>query len=788
MNTHSLELFMTFEIKKVAVLGAGVMGSGIAAHLANAGIPSLMFDLERPDKQRKALLKSKPAALLHPDLIGLIEPCSFKTDLARYAECDWIVEVVTERLDIKRSVFAGVREHMKPGTVVTSNTSGIPIAAMTEGTPEEFRKNFFVTHFFNPVRYMHLLELVCGPETDPEVFKAFADFGEQALGKGIVEGKDTPNFVANRIGTYGMMVTLHKMASYGMNVPQVDKVFGTAMGRPKSAVFRTADLVGLDTLAHVAANCRENLPDDSYRTAFEVPTFLTTMLEKNILGDKTRGGFYKKTKDASGKRQILALNLETIEYEAQEKVRFESLGAVRNIEDVGARVKAMLAHGDNASNFAWDVTADVLIYAATLLGEIADDVSNIDRAMRWGFAWDEGPFQTWDSIGLVESVERMKAEGREIPAIVEKAVAAGGWYGRTDGRTTYLDAMGSGDYKPETQPQGAIILADIKEQGAIVKGNMGATLINLGDGVLGLEFHTKMNSLDADIIGLYGEALDELDTGDWNSLVVGNQGDHFSAGANIFMVLGAAMQKDWDQINDLTKGLQDTLMRAKHNRKPVVTAPHGMTLGGGLEVTMHSAATRASRELYSGLVEVGVGLLPAGGGCKEMVFRLLGSIPAGVKMETSAILQQVFQYIGMAKVSMSAEEARDMGILRASDGITMNADLLIRDAKQVALGLSRSSYVPPRAKKIAALGTAGKAQLAAGIWGFVQAGMISEYDAHLGNKIAHVISGGDVAPGTMCDEQHFLDLEREAFVSLCGEEKTQARIQHMLMKGKPLRN
>ncbi len=779
---------MTFEIKKVAVLGAGVMGSGIAAHLANAGIPSLMFDLERPDAQRMGLLKAKPAALLHPDLLALIEPCSFKTDLARYAECDWIVEVVTERLDIKRSVFAAVREHMKPGTVVTSNTSGIPIAAMTEGTPEEFRKNFFVTHFFNPVRYMHLLELVSGPDTDPATFAAFADFGEQRLGKGIVVGKDTPNFVANRIGTYGMMVTLHKMAKYGMNVPQVDKIFGTPLGRPKSAVFRTADLVGLDTLAHVAANCRENLPDDSFREAFELPTFLQAMLDKNILGDKTRGGFYKKTTNAAGKRDILALNLETLEYETQEAVRFESLGAVRNIEELGPRVKAFLAHGDVASNFAWDATADVLLYSARLLGEIADDVSNIDRAMRWGFGWDQGPFQTWDSIGLAESVARMRAEGREIPAVVDKAVAAGGWYGRTDGRTTWFDALGDGGYKPETQPKNAIILADIKERGAIVKGNMGATLIDLGDGVLGLEFHTKMNSLDADIIGLYGEALDELDGGDWNSLVVGNQGAHFSAGANIFMVLGAAMQQDWDQIEQLTGGLQNTLMRAKHHRKPVVTAPHGMTLGGGLEVTMHSAATRASRELYSGLVEVGVGLLPAGGGCKEMVFRLLGTIPAGVTMETSAILQQIFSYIGMAKVSASAEEARDMGILRPTDGVTMNAELLIRDAKQVALGLSRSGYVPPRRRKIAALGTAGKAQLAAGIWGYVQAGMISEYDAYLGNKVAHVISGGDVAPGTLCDEQHFLDLEREAFVSLCGQEKTQARIQHMLMKGKPLRN
>ncbi len=781
---------MTIRISKVAVLGSGVMGSGIAAHLANAGIPSLVFDLESPVDNVKGLLKHKPAPLLHPDLVSLIEPCSFKTDLHRYAECDWIVEAVTERLDIKRMVFENVRKHAKPGTIVTSNTSGIPIAAMTEGTPEEFRKNFFVTHFFNPVRYMHLLEMVAGPETDPSVFADFAAFGQESLGKGIVVGNDTPNFVANRIGTYGMMAILHKMSSYGMNVEQVDAIFGKPLGRPKSAVFRTADLVGLDTLAHVAANCRENLPDDDFRKAFDVPPFLQKMLDAGILGDKTRGGFYKKSKDAAGKRTILALNLETLEYAEKSKVRFASTGAVRDIDEVGKRVKTFLAQDDDAAKFAWDITADVLLYSAHLLGTIADDVSNIDRAMRWGFAWDQGPFQTWDAIGVAESVERMKAEGREIPAIVEKAVAAGSWYSRDGGVSKYFDATGDGEFVAESLPRGAVVLRDLKEQGLVVKENMGASLIDLGDGVLGLEFHTKMNSLDADIIGLYGEALDELEgSNDWQALVVGNQDPQaFSAGANIFMVLGAAMQQDWKQIEDLTDGLQKTLMRAKHSRKPVVTAPHGLTLGGGLEVAMHSAATRASREMYAGLVEVGVGLIPAGGGCKELVFRLLGSVPAGVKMETSAILQQIFQYVGMAKVSMSAEEARDMGFLRPSDGITMNPELLIRDAKEVALGLVRSGYIPPRPRTISALGTAGKAQLAAGIWGFVQAKQISEHDALIGNKVAHVISGGDVAPGTKLSEQHFLDLEREAFVSLCGTEKTQARIQHMLMKGKPLRN
>ena len=774
-------------ISKVAVLGAGVMGAGIAAHLANAGIPSLLFDLKRPDASIKALKKGKPAPLHTPEHARLIEVCAFGDDDARLAEVDWVVEAVTERVDIKHSVFRRVVENARPDAIVTSNTSGIPIAAMVEGFDADFRKRFFVTHFFNPVRYMKLLELVAGPDTDPDLVAALADFGDRVLGKGIVYGKDTVNFVANRIGTYGMMKILHQINDAGMNVSQVDKIFGTPMGRPKSAVFRTADLVGLDTLVHVAENCYENLADDPGRDAFKVPDFIRTMLEKGWLGGKSGQGFYKKTK-VDGKKKILALNLATLEYEDQGRPKFDSLGAVKSIEDGGERVKALLAHGDAASNFAWAATADTLLYSASLIGEIADDVVNIDRALRWGFGWDMGPFESWDAIGLAESVERMRAEGREIPAVVEAAVKAGGWYSRAGGVTSYLDVQGGFERKPVPQFAGTLSLRDVKDAGGVVKENLGASLVDLGDGILNLEFHTKMNSLDGDIIGMYQEALDLLDGNDWQGLVVGNEGEHFSAGANIMLVLMSSMQKDWGAIETLTKGLQDTLMRAKYHHKPVVTACHGLVLGGGCEVAMHSSATQAAGESYMGLVEVGVGLLPAGGGCKETVWRLVGGLPHGAALETFPVIQKAFEQVGMGKVAESAGLAKQFGYLRPSDGVSMNRDRLIADAKQTALGMARSNYMPPARRTLPLPGRDGKAALAAGIWGFVSSGFISEHDALIGNKIAHVLCGGDVAPGTLVDEQTVLDLEREAFVSLCGEAKTQERIQHMLMKGKPLRN
>ncbi len=780
---------MSIQIRKVAVLGAGVMGSGIAAHLANAGVPSLLFDLERPVASIKALLKAKPAPLFHADKAALIEPCTFGDDIARLSEVDWVVEAVTERLDIKRKVFEQVRANARPDCIVTSNTSGIPIASMVEGTDDAFKKHFFVTHFFNPVRYMKLLELVAGPETDPEIFNALAKFGEQRLGKGIVVGKDTPNFVANRIGTFGMMALLHKLGDSDFTVSQIDAIFGKPMGRPKSAVFRTADLVGLDTLAHVADNCYANLTSDPHRDIFKRPAYLDALIERGDLGGKTGAGFYKKTK-IDGKKTILALNLKTLEYENQGKARLDSIGAVRSIEDVGARVKAFLEYGDDASNLAWDVTADTLLYSAELLGEIADEVYAVDNALKWGFGWESGPFESWDALGLEASVKRMEADGKTIPEVVRQAVAAGGWYERANGTTRYLDVLGDQERHPVPQPEGAIFLQDVKDVGKVVDGgNMGATILDLGDGVLGLEFHTKMNSIDDDIVNAYNAAMDLLDSSDdWRGLVVANEGRNFSVGANVMLVLMAAMSHQWAQIESLTKALQDTLMRAKYSAKPVITAPHQMALGGGAEIAMQSSACQATGELYIGLVEVGVGLLPGAGGCKEAVFRLVGGIPHGVNTDTSPYVQKAFMQIGMGQVATSAGEAKAFGYLRPHEGISMNRDRQIADAKALAIGMSESGWSTPVPKKIKLPGRTGSAAISSFMWGMKGGGQISDYDMHVGSKIAHVLCGGDIPSGGEVTEQDLLDLEREAFLSLCGEQKTLARIQHMLQHNKPLRN
>ncbi|MEE2828533.1 MAG: 3-hydroxyacyl-CoA dehydrogenase/enoyl-CoA hydratase family protein [Myxococcota bacterium] len=778
---------MSLKIRKVAVLGAGVMGSGIAAHLANSGIPSLLFDLERPQRALAALQKQKPAPLFHKGLTSYITPCSYADDSERMGECDWIVEVVTERLDIKLKVFENVRRHARPDAIITSNTSGIPIASMTEGAPESFKKNFFVTHFFNPVRYMKLLELVAGPETDPQVFADFADFGDRCLGKGIVIGKDTPNFVANRIGTFGMMALLHTLADSDLTVTDIDSIFGKAMGRPKSAVFRTADIVGLDTLAHVATNCYESLSEDPQRDVFALPDFVRSMLENGQLGSKSGEGFYKKTR-VDGNKAILALNLATGEYESQDKTRFESIGAARDLEDTGERVRAILAHGDTASQLAWETTAATLLYSASLLGEIADDVVNIDRAMRWGFAWDLGPFETWDAIGLEASVERMRGEGRNIPPVVDEAIAAGGWYRRTEGQTCYLDILGSKEHQPIDQAEGVVVLNDLRESGRIVKKNLGASVIDLGDGILGLEFHTKMNSIDDDIVSMYNDAMDLLETDDWQGMVVANEGQNFSVGANIMLVVMAAMSQQWEQIEAMTRGLQDTLMRAKYHPKPIVTAPHQMALGGGCEIALQSAACQATGELYIGLVEVGVGLLPGAGGCKEVLWRTVGSIPEDVSLDPFPYIQKAFMQIGMAKVATSAEEARAMGYLKPHEGISMNRERQVGDARALAIGLARSGYRPPTPKTISLPGPTGRAAIQSALWGMVHGKQISEYDAVVGGQIAHVLTGGDIAPGSSVSEQDILDLEREAFLSLCGQEKTLERIQHMLQFNKPLRN
>lgn len=788
-------------IAKVAVLGAGVMGQGIAAHLANAGIPSLLFDIPpREGADRRAVAKAgianlaklKPAPLYRASDAALITPCEYETDAARLQEADLIIEAVAEVLKIKNIVYDWVEKNRKSGSIIASNTSGIPLSTLSAGRSDDFRKHFMITHFFNPVRYMRLLELVAGPDTSPVAYEAAAKFGEAILGKGIVHAKDTPAFIANRIGTYGILSVFKHMQAGGFTVEQVDAIWGKPMGRPASAVFRTADLVGLDTLAHVIQGLYDNCPNDPERDTFKMPAFLTGMLEKKLLGEKTGAGFYKKVRKEDGSSEILALDLNSLDYRSQAKVRYASLGAARGAESPAESAKIILSGSDAAAEFAWKVTADTLLYAASLVGEIADDVVNIDRAMRWGFAWDQGPFESWDSLGVAATVARMESEGRTVPGWIKDMLASGrtSFYARVDGDRSYWGTEGKGWLiKPVPDAAEHVMLDDVRAKGGEIKSNVSASLLDIGDGVLCLEFHSKMNALDDAIFDMYGQGLDLLDAGRYDALVIGNQGGNaFCAGANIMMILMGAMQGEWAQLEGAIKQMQDLLMRAKYHAKPVVTAPWGLTLGGGVEVTMHSSATQACGELYAGLVEVGVGLIPAGGGCKEVLCRFLGDIPPGVAYDPNPFVQKAFEFIGTAKIATSAEEARDQTFLRVSDRVTTDPDRVIYDAKQVALGLLEGGYKPPRKRSFRLPGSQGRAAIELYLYQMQMGGFISEHDALIGKKLAYVLTGGDLGLNGVRTEQDILDLEREAFLFLAGTEKSQARIQHMLEKGKPLRN
>ncbi len=803
---------MSIQINRVAVLGAGVMGQGIAAHLANVGIPSYLFDIvpgePSPEEAGKGLTlddpavrnrlslagltsmaKAKPALLYRKELAGLVTPCNFSDDLSKLAECDWIVEAVVERLDIKQKLFAMVDEHRRPGSVVSSNTSGLSVEAMAKGRSEDFRRHFMVTHFFNPVRYMRLLEMVPCDDTDRTVFRALADFGEQVLGKGIVYAKDTPNFVGNRIGTFGMTSVFHWMTEMGLGVTEVDKIFGPAMGRPKSAVFRTADVVGLDTMAHVLTTVAESCPDDPWRSRFAIPQPMQELITRGALGEKSGAGFYKKTRDEAGGRKILALNLDSLDYEEQPSVRFDSVGAARALERAGEKVEAMVWHEDAAARMAWKVTAEICAYAAELLGEIADDVVNIDRALRWGFNFEMGPFETWDAIGVERSVARMRDEGMEIPMAVDTMLAKGEgrWYTKRDGLVYYWDVEKE-DYLPVPVADGHISIQVLADRGNQLDGNNGATIYNMGDGVGLVEFHTKMNSIDNQIVEMIDRACYLVNEGKLAGLVVGNEAPNFSVGANIGLVGMLAIAGMWDEVDRAVAAGQNANMKMKYCRGPVVAAPRGLALGGGCEVTLHSDVVRAAAETYFGQVEVGVGLIPAAGGCKELAFRYYGSTPPGAKPNPFAFIETIFTTIGLGKTSSSAEEARDLGLLRPHDHVTINPDALLADAKSDVLALLQMGYKPPTPTTVPVPGRDGIASLKVAAHGMRGGGYISEYDQHLANRLAYVICGGDVPAGTELTEQDFLDLEREVFVGLCHEAKTQERIQHMLQTGKALRN
>jgi len=799
------------KIRRVAVLGAGLMGSGIAAHLANAGIPCLMLDIVPPslsDEEKKkgltektpafrnrlalkgleGIRKSRPALLYSQKDLGLIAIGNFEDDLPKIAECDWIVEVVVEDLKIKQALYGKIEALWKPGVVVSSNTSGIAIARMMEGRGKEFRRHFLVTHFFNPVRYMKLLELVAGADTAPDILSGMAEFGERILGKGIVYGKDTPNFIGNRVGVFAMMYAMHAMLEDGLTIDEVDKILGPAMGRPKSAAFGTADIVGLDTLLHVSDNVYENLPGDSDREVFRPPAFVKEMAKRGLLGRKSGAGFFKMEGKGENKRKFV-LDCKAIDYRPSEKVSFPSLEAAKGEEDVGTRIRKVVSADDKAGKYAWKVLSESLLYTAKRIPEIADDVCNVDKAMKWGFNWNLGPFETWDAIGVADSVARMRSEGKAIPQNVERMLSSGAssFYRRREGIHEFYD-FASGKYIPAPVSPNVILLPSLADRKKVVRSNAGATLYDIGDGVLCLEFHTKMNAVDPDVVGMLSEGV-ELAEKEFAGMVIANHAEHFSAGANLMLVFLAAQNKQFDDIGKLLKEFQDACMRLRYSERPVVAAPAGMALGGGAEICLGADRVRAAAETYMGLVEVGVGLLPAGGGLKEMAVRHLEGIPDGVSADPLPFLRKAFETVGMGKVSSSAKEAREMGFLRPWDKITIQRDFLIQDAKNTVLAMNREGYEAPRPRTDIALpGRSAFPAFAFGLYSMKAAGQISEHDEKIGRKIAYVLTGGDVPPGTRLSEQELLDMEREAFLSLCGEEKTQARIQFMLMKGKPLRN
>lgn len=791
-------------IRSAAVLGSGVMGSSIAAHLANVGIPSVLLDIVptklTDDEQIKGLslddeavrnrmtnlalkklLKQKPAPLTKKENLKLITPGNLEDDLDKLANVDWIIEVVVENLDVKKKVFEKVDQYRQHGTIVSSNTSGISVNAMIEGRSDDFKKHFLGTHFFNPPRYLKLLEVIPTKETDHSVIKYMKTFGEEKLGKGVVITKDTPNFIANRIGTYGLQITLKELINKGFSVGEVDSITGPLIGRPKSATFRTLDVVGLDTFVHVANNVRESVSDPHEKEVFEVPAFLKQMLENGWLGSKTGQGFFLKKKG-----EILQLNPESMEYEPRKKVNAPSVQQAKQLKSTSAKIKALAYSNDQAGEILWPVLKQTLLYSADKAYEIADSIHDIDLAMKWGFGWEKGPFETWDALDLQESVRKMKEEGAELPNWVNEMLAGGhsSFYKEENGVNYYYH---HGEYVAVSQNPKQINLSVLKKQDKVIRKNSGASLIDLGDGVALLEFHSQSNAIGLDILQMIKQSLDVVEK-DFKGLVIGNQGKNFCVGANIGLMLMEAQDDNFYELDLVIRQFQQTMMKIKYSPVPVVAAPFQMALGGGAEVSMAADAIQASMETYMGLVEAGVGLIPGGGGNKELYLRFLEKLPAGVNVDLVQLTAKVFETIAMAKVSTSGEEAKETGFLRSGDQISVNADHLIYDAKMKVLSLAQNGYTAPVKKAFPVSGEAGYAAMLMGAESMKLSGYLSDHDIKIAKKLAFVLSGGLLPQGTEVTEEYLLDLEREAFLSLIGEPKTQQRMQHMLMKGKPLRN
>jgi len=807
-------------IHKVAVLGAGTMGARIAAHFANAGVAAFLFDIVPPDADApmrnkiaasglEAARKSKPAAFFEPSLAHLITIGNFEDDLKKLHDVDWIIEAVVENLEIKRELLKKVEAVRRPGTIITTNTSGLPVARIAEGFSEDFRRCWFGTHFFNPPRYMRLLEIIPAPETDRALLDAVAWFADVRLGKGVVFAKDTPNFIANRIGTFSVLNVMRLMREMDLSIEEVDALTGQAVGWPKSATFRTIDLVGLDILGHVVHNMEKAGEQDSPA----LPEFFQQMLARKWLGDKTKGGFYKKIKSGDGlEDQRLVLDWKTLEYHPRQKHRFPVLDMAKNVDEIGARVRMLLGlegggpqKGDKAGAFLWSALSDLWNYSANRVPEVAESIVEIDRAMRLGFNWELGPFELWDAAGVEATVARMKKEARPVAANAEKLLASGkkSWY--TDDRGTpsgraFWDVKAA-RYEPVSVPSGVWSVTVAKKSNKVVKKNSGASLVDLGDGVGCIEFHSKMNALGADIVSLITQSLKPGGPGDhFDAFVMSNDAANFSVGANLMLLLMSVQEDEWDDVDLAIRQFQGMTQAIKFSPRPVVVAPFGMTLGGGAEITLHAPARQPHAELYIGLVEVGVGLLPGGGGCKEMLLRAVdsasalrhGTRPTGNladSVELMESMKKAFEAIATAKVATSAHEARGLGFLSDRDAITMNRERVLSDAKARALELVRGGYEPPVARThIPAPGENILATLKMGVYLMRQGEHITDYEVKLGNKIAEVLCGGSVTPGTPVSEQYLLDLEREAFKSLCGEKKTQERIQYTLKTGKTLRN
>jgi 3-hydroxyacyl-CoA dehydrogenase len=809
-------------INRVAILGAGTMGARIAAHFANAGIPSYLLDMVPPDADAparnqiaaaglEAAKKSKPAAFMEVSLARLVTIGNFEDDLKKLAEVDWIIEAVVENLEIKRSLLCKVDAIRKPGTIVTTNTSGLPVGKISEGFSADFRRSWFGTHFFNPPRYMRLLEIIPTPDSDQASIDAVAHFCDVRLGKGVVVAKDTPNFIANRIGTFSVLNVMRLMQEMDLTIEDVDALTGQAVGWPKSATFRTIDLVGLDILGHVVGNMTTNVRDE--RSDLRLPDFFTQMLQRKWLGDKTKGGFYKKARGGDGKEdERMALDWKTLEYHPRQKPKFAALDMAKNMEDTGTRLRMLLGiegsgaqKADKAGQFLWSALSDLWTYSANRVPEISDSIVAIDRAMRLGFNWELGPFELWDAAGVEATVARMKKEGKPVAANVEKLLASGqkAWYAddpkAASGRT-YWDFAG-GNWQPVQVPAGVWSVTVAKKSNGVVKKNSGASLVDLGDGVGCIEFHSKMNSLGSDIVSLILQTLKPGGTGDnFDAFVFTNDATNFSVGANLMLLLMSVQEEEWDDVDLAIRQFQGMTQAIKFSPKPVVAGAFGLCLGGGTEISLHAAARQPHAELYTGLVEVGVGLLPGGGGCKEMLLRAVDGATAarGGKGSPDALagsiemleaMKRAFETIATAKVATSAHEARGLGFLTDSDRISMNRERVLSDAKARALELVRAGYEPPVPRTgIPAPGESLLATLKMGVHLMRQGDFITDYEVKLGAKIAGVLCGGNVTPGTPVSEQYILDLEREGFKSLCGEKKTQERIQYTLKTGKTLRN